>query len=203
MTSKPTKTVRSMLYTASLGHGGIVALVAVLMSACISAPDVVMLDRKTVLEEQASGELLPLANALRESAIVPKGVHVTRGQLEEAGVDLNHDALGQLVELQQLPVSELDYLDNLLVRRCIGEARSGLLVETPETCAGGPATIRTSAAIQRVNRSRKQLWRYLYERKPGEQQETIRRLWRQRHVATVVCGGHIQDDAGRWSVKEC
>ncbi len=197
--------VRSVCHAVSMSRGAMMVASGILMSvsACISAPDVVMLDRKTVLEEQASGELLPLVNALRESAIVPKGVHVTRGQLEEAGVDMSHDALGQLVELQQLPVSELDYLDNLLVRRCIGEARSGLLVETPDACTEGPATIRTSAAIQRVNRSRKQLWRYLHERKPGEPQETVRALWRQRHVTTVVCGGQIQDEEGRWHVKEC
>jgi hypothetical protein len=197
-------TTQTMMIVGSLCKTAASVWVAtVLMSGCIRAPDVVMLDRKTVLEEQASGELLPLANALRESAIVPKGVHFTRGQLEEAGVDLSHDALGQLVQLQQLPVSEMEHLDGLLVRRCIGEARSGLLVETPDTCAGGPAMIRTSAAIQRVNRSRKQLWRYLYERKPGEQQETIRHLWRQRHITTVVCGGQIQDEEGRWDVKEC
>lgn len=188
---------------ASVGQAGIVAAGTLLLGACISAPDVVMLDRKTVLEEQASGELLPLANALREAAIVPKGVPFTRGQLEEAGVDLSHDALGQLVQLQHPPQSELEYLDSLLVRRCIGEARSGLLVETPETCSGDQTAIRTSAAIQRVNRSRKQLWRYLYERKPAERQETIRRLWRQRHLSTVVCGGQIQDDDGHWSVKAC
>ena len=194
--------LHAVQHSASIGLGVTVAAAALLLSACISAPDLVMLDRKTVLEEQASGELLPLANALRETAIVPKGVPFTRGQLEEAGVDLGHDALGQLIQLQQLPLSELDYLDNLLVRRCIGEARSGLLVETPETCSGDQ-TDRTSAAIQRVNRSRKQLWRYLYERKPTERQETIRRLWRQRHLVTVVCGGQIQDDEGRWSIKAC
>jgi hypothetical protein len=195
--------LHAVRHSASIGLGGIVAATVLLLSACISAPDVVMLDRKTVLEEQASGELLPLANALREAAIVPKGVPFTRGQLEEAGVDLGHDALGQLVQLQQLPLSELDYLDNLLVRRCIGEARSGLLVETPETCSGDQTAIRTSAAIQRVNRNRKQLWQYLYERKPAERQETIRHLWRQRHLATVPCSGQIQDDEGLWSIKAC
>lgn len=195
--------LRTIRQSALIGRGGIVATTALLLSACISAPDVVMLDRKTVLEEQASGELLPLAHALREAAIDPKGVPFTRGQLEEAGVDLGHDALGQLIQLQQLPLSELDYLDDLLIRRCIGEARSGLLVETPETCSGDRTAIRISAAIQRVNRSRKQLWRYLYERKPAEQQETIRHLWRQRHLATVPCGGQIQDEDERWSIKTC
>lgn len=195
--------LHAVRHSASIGRIGIVATTALLLSACISAPDVVMLDRKTVLEEQASGELLPLADALREAAIVPKGVPFTRGRLEEAGVDLGHDALGQLIQLQQLPLSELDYLDDLLVRRCIGEARSGLLVETPDTCSGDRTAIRTSAAIQRVNRSRKQLWRYLYERKPAERQETIRNLWRQRHLATVPCGGQIQDDDELWSIKAC
>lgn len=95
---------------------------ALSLAGCISAPDFVLLDRKTILEEQTAGELLTLADALRGSAIVPQAVPFTRGQLEAAGADLAHDALGRLVQLQQMPLSEIDYLDNLLVRRCIGEA---------------------------------------------------------------------------------
>lgn len=176
---------------------------ALSLAACISAPDVVLLDRKTILEEQAAGELLTLADALRESAIVPQAVPYTRGQLEAAGADLSHDALGRLVQLQQMPLSEIDYLDNLLVRRCIGEARSGLLVETPATCTGPAATVRTSAAVQRVNRSRKQLWRYLQERSPESSSAQIRSLWRQRHLQALVCGGQVQQDDGEWDIKQC
>lgn len=176
---------------------------ALSLAGCISAPDVVLLDRKTILEEQAAGELLTLADALRESAIVPQAVPFTRGQLEAAGADLSHDALGRLVQLQQMPLSEIDYLDNLLVRRCIGEARSGLLVETPETCTGPAATVRTSAAVQRVNRSRKQLWRYLQERSPESSSAQIRNIWRQRHLQALVCGGQVQRDDGEWEIKRC
>ncbi|CCE25516.1 MULTISPECIES: DUF1318 domain-containing protein [Methylotuvimicrobium] len=176
---------------------------ALSLAACISAPDVVLLDRKTILEEQAAGELLTLANALRESAIVPQAVPYTRGQLEAAGTDLSHDALGRLVQLQQIPLSEIDYLDNLLVGRCIGEARSGLLIETPATCTGPAATVRTSAAVQRVNRSRKQLWRYLQEHNPESSSVQIRDIWRQRHLQALVCGGQVQQDSGEWDIKQC
>jgi hypothetical protein len=188
-----------------LSAGGIAALLwTLLLTGCsIQAPDLVLLDRKTVLEEQASGELLPLEDALREAAIVPQGSYFTRGQLEEAGADLSHDALGRLTQIYQAPVTESEYLDNLLVQRCIGEARSGLLVETANTCTGRTNASRTSAAVQRTNRSRKQLWRYLQERHPEATEAQIRHLWRQRHLSAVVCGGQIQDENGGWERKQC
>jgi hypothetical protein len=173
------------------------------LTACIRPPDVMLLDRKTVLEEQASGELHPLENDLREAAIVPRGVELTRAQLREAGADLSDGALGNLVDVHGLLRTDADYLDELLVRRCIGEATSGLLVETPRTCAGRVGEERASAAVQRVNRGRRQLWRHLHERRPDVSERRVRATWRRHHLETVVCGGHIQRDDGEWEVKRC
>lgn len=173
------------------------------LCACIRPPDVVMLDRKTVLEEQASGELHPLENDLREAAIVPRGAELTRAQLEEAGADVSDDMISSILQIHGLLRTEAAYLDDLLVRRCVGEAHSGLLVETPRTCSGRVRQGRVSSAVQRVNRGRRQLWRYLHEQRPASSEEELRAIWRRHHLESVVCGGQVQRDDGEWEVKRC
>jgi hypothetical protein len=179
------------------------ACLVLALAACIRPPDVVLIDRKTLLEEQASGELQPLENDLRESALVPKGTEFTRGELEEAGADLSRDNITSIVRVHAVLVSEAEFLDDLLVRRCIGEARSGLLVETPRTCAGRTSASRTSAAVQRVNRGRRQLWQYLHAQRPEATLDELRDRWRTHHLKALVCGGQFQSDDGAWEVKKC
>jgi hypothetical protein len=179
------------------------ALFACCASGCIRPPDVVLLDRKTVLEEQASGELHPLENDLREEAIVPRSAELTGAQLREAGTDISQGTLSVVVQIHSVMRTEAEYLDGLLVRRCIGEALSGLLVETPRTCAGRSSEARTSSAIQRVNRARRQLWRYLHEQRPNATEQEIRATWRRHHLQSVVCGGQIMNERGGWEVKPC
>ena len=174
-----------------------------LLAGCIRPPDVVLLDRKTVLEEQASGELYALENELREEVIVPKGVEFTRGELREAGADLSRGSLSAIVAVHAAMRSDLERVDDLLVRRCVGEAQNGLLVETPGTCAGRTHATRVSAAVQRVNRARRQLWRWMHEHRPESSEEELRERWRAHHLGTVVCGGQVQDGAGRWEPKRC
>jgi hypothetical protein len=178
-------------------------LTALPLLGCISAPDVVLLDRKTVLEEQASGELHPLENDLREAVLVPKGEDFTRAQLRESGEDLSGSTLSTVTRIHALIRTDADYLDDLLVRRCIGEGRSGLVVETPRTCSGSASAGRTSAAVQRVNRARRQLWRYLQDKQPGVSEEEVRTTWRRHHLESVVCDGQIQNDDGKWEIKRC
>lgn len=172
-------------------------------SACIRPPDVVLLDRKTVLEEQASGELHALENELREEVIVPRGADFTRGQLRAAGADLSRGSLSTVVQVHSLVRSEAEFLDDLLVRRCVGEGVSGLLVETPRTCAGRTSAARVSASVQRVNRARRQLWRYLQALRPGATEEEIRETWRRHHLSTVACDAQIQSLDGSWETKRC
>lgn len=170
---------------------------------CIRAPDVVMVDRQTMLEEQLSGELQPLDNALRELALVPTAADFTRSQLESAGVDLGDDTLTQVTRVHTVILSELEVLDGLLVRRCVGEARSGLLEETPATCSGRHRAQRTSETVQRVNRARRQLWQHLQDVTPGADPEALRARWRTHHLGSVVCGGQVQQDDGTWGVTAC
>ena len=178
-------------------------LVSLSLSACVHAGDVVMLDRKSVLEEQASGELHPLENDLRDAVIVPRGAEYTRAELESAGVDLSHGTLSRVMEVHALVRTEADFLDDLLVRRCIGEGFTGLLVETPRTCLGRRDEGRVSATVQRVNRARRQLFRYLHEERPEIPEPELRARWRERHVKSVVCGAQVQREDGAWEVKRC
>jgi hypothetical protein len=178
-------------------------LLALATSACIKPPDVVMVDRQTMLEEQLSGELEPLDQELREQVLVPTSADFSRGQLEAAGVDLGDDTLSQVTRVHAVLMSELEILDDLLVRRCVGEARTGLLEETPATCNGRHTAQRTTAAVHRVNRARRQLWEYLSRASPGRSADDIAKAWRVQHLESVVCGGQVQTDAGAWEVKRC
>jgi hypothetical protein len=178
-------------------------VLAIITTGCINPPDVVMLDRKTVLEEQASGEFYALENELRELVLEPKGVDYTRGQLSDAGADLSQASLSIITEVHALLRLDSEFLDDLLVRRCVGEARNGLIVETTDTCAGRTAARRISAAVQRVNRARHQLWQWMHSQRPDSSADDIRSNWHQHHLAAVVCGGQIEDENGAWIVKRC
>lgn len=177
--------------------------VTIALMSCIKAPDVVMVDRQTMLEEQLTGELQPLDNTLRELALVPTAQDFTRGQLEAAGVDLQDDTLRQVTRVHAIILSELELLDDLSIRRCVGEAKSGLLEETPSTCSGRHNAARTSASVNRVNRARQQLWQHLRDKEPGVAPEVLQARWRQAHVKTVVCGGQVQKDDGTWEIVSC
>lgn len=178
-------------------------LVLALSSACIKAPDVVMVDRQTMLEEQVSGELQALDDELREQVLVPTASDFTRGQLEAAGVDLQDDTISQVTRVHAVFLSELEVIDDLLVRRCVGEAKTGLLQETPATCSGRLSAQRTTASVQRVNRARRQLWEYLAKKQPGVAADEIPARWRERHLEAVVCGAQVQGPGGAWELKKC
>jgi hypothetical protein len=178
-------------------------LAAAATLGCIRAPDVVLVDRQTMLEEQLTGELQPLDDGLRELALVPTSVDFTRGQLEAAGVDLGDDTLNQVTRVHAVILSEHELLDDLLVRRCVGEANTGLLELTPATCSGRHNAQRSSASVHRVNRARRQLWQHLHDQQPSAPPEALRRRWREHHLRSVVCGGQVQREDGRWEVTSC
>jgi uncharacterized protein YdbL (DUF1318 family) len=180
------------------------ALVVAVYSGCISAPEVVLVDRKTLLEEQAGGELVALENELREEVLHAEAAPFTRQHLRnDAGADLSDDTLGTIVSVHALITTDAEVVDDLLRRRCVGEAVSGLLVATPARCAGRTIAARTSAIVQRVNRGRRQLWQYLHEQQPDVSEPALRERWRQHHADTIVCGGQVQRPDLTWQVKAC
>ncbi len=177
-----------------------VALVLVLLAGCVKAPDVVIVDRKTALEQQASGSFRGLDEELEQAGLSPRPAPLTGAQLEAAGVrraspiDETGDAPG---------VPDAVQADTLLVQRCIGEAKDGTLVLTVDRCTGAIDVPQVNRLVERVNRQRRQLWIWLGKREPRKSPAEIQAAWREVHVAGLVCGAQLQTGDGAWEIKRC
>ncbi|HKA92150.1 MAG TPA: DUF1318 domain-containing protein [Haliangiales bacterium] len=165
---------------------------------CVRAPDVVIVDRRTALEQQASGSFRGVEEELEQAALSPRPEPVTGAQLEAAGVSRGGDA-GD-ADAAGLPDSLR--VDTLLVRRCAGEARDGTLVLTVDRCTGTIDVPRANRLVERVNRNRRQLWQWLAQR-TGRTPAEAQAAWREVHLTGVVCGGQVQKPDGAWEVKRC
>ena len=172
-------------------------LCLVLLTACISAPPLVIADRKTALEEQAAGSFAPQAAELEQAGVSARPVPYTRGQLESAGVPVGKAADALAPEEAR---DDADLLDQLLTRRCIGEALDGTLAETPATCTQPVPAAQQSRLVERENRRRFQIWRSLAS--GGRSLDEVRKVWREAHLGEVIRGGQVQIAAG-WEAKRC
>lgn len=179
-------------------------MLAVLASACITAPPVIIADRKTALEEQAAGSFPSLTTELQQSGVSARPLPYTRGQLEAAGVPVGK---GDEQLAQQEASTDADLLDQLLLRRCIGEKLDGSLDETPSTCTEPIPAGRQARLLERENRRRFQIWRALATAKQasGKQPtlDEVRKAWRKAHVGEVICGGQLQAENHGWETKKC
>lgn len=169
-------------------------------AGCIKVPDVVIVDRKTALEEQAAGRFDGLGDELAQAGLTAGPVPYTRGELEAAGVPVGKgdEALGR-----GEAVSDGEIIDELLVRRCVGEALDGRLVDTPRSCTQPIDPAKQAGLLERANRRRFQIWRYLGSKQPSLRADVVRAEWRRVHLASVVCGGQVQKDDGSWEPKAC
>jgi hypothetical protein len=165
-------------------------------AGCIRAPAIVVVDRATALEEQAAGSFDELEQRLVRSAIAPRPVPLTPDQLATLGIK----APSLIDDTEQ---TEADRMDALLRQHCIGEANDGTLADTHDACRGTEDRPAALVLIDRVNRARLQLWRWMHERRPGAQVDDLRRSWRKTHAEGVVCGGWMQRDDGGWEAKKC
>ena len=174
-------------------------LVLIGSMGCIKSPTIVMVDRGTALEQQASGSYEELERRLDRAAIEPKPVSMTPDQLESLGIRSARSGSGGA------QVTDADRVDALLVQHCIGEASDGLLVATPDACRGAADADAIARDIARVNVARHQLWRWMHAQRTGKDvsSEEMRRAWRTVHVANVACGAWIQGDDGQWHAKAC
>ncbi len=169
---------------------------ALSLAGCISAPDVVVLDRATVLEEQAAGSYHDLELRLARAGMSPTPVPLTPNQLEDLGMQVP-----PLVEnLDQTPA---DRVDALLQRHCIGEGRDGLLADTRRQCTAGRMTASDTELLQRVNSARQQLWQWLHAQRPGQDAATLRQNWQRLHGEGLPCGAWQQAADESWSAKQC
>jgi uncharacterized protein YdbL (DUF1318 family) len=164
--------------------------------ACVKPPDVVMVDRATALEQQASGSFDDVEKKLNRAAIEPRPVALTPEQLEALGV---HPA--PLVD--GADITDADRLDGLLLQHCVGEGGDGLIVDTRDACRGAADADELQMLVERVNRARRQLWRWMHEQRSDVSADDLRKTWRQAHVRNVVCGGWVEGDDGKWAGKTC
>jgi hypothetical protein len=121
-----------------------------------------------------------------------------RGQLEAGGV--KGDDGGAEVDVEAGAVAAR--LDALLERRCAGEAKDGTVVARPETCTGAYDAAQVTRLLERANRDRFQVWRWLAEKRGGNLPEA-QRAWRAVHLESVVCGAPVERDDGTWEAKAC
>jgi hypothetical protein len=175
-------------------------LAAWALAGCISAPDVVLVDRATALEEQAAGSYDDLERRLARAGMNPTPIPFTPNQLEDLGMQPP-----PLVD--RLNKTPADRVDELLRRHCIGEGNEGLLVEQRRNCKAGRLTAEDLALVQRVNRARQQLWAWMRTQqapdKPQLSEDELRRRWQRLHAEGVVCGARVQAADGSWGEKTC
>lgn len=174
---------------------GLLLLAALASAGCIRAPEIVMVDRATALEEQASGSFKEVERRLARAGMSPTPVPLTPNQLEELGI--------QPTPLVENIGTQADRIDELLRRHCVGEGRNGLLVDTRRQCQAGRLSADDAALVDRVNRARQQLWQWMRTLRPSLSEESLRRSWQQVHAQGVICGGWVESDDGTWGEKKC
>jgi hypothetical protein len=176
----------------------LMAPLALLFAAggCIHVDAPVILDRATALEEQAAGSFDELEEKLNRAGIAPRPVPLTPEELDALGI-----RRAELVNDTEL--TDADKLDRLLRQRCVGEAKDGLVVETPEACKGAMDKDAVGRLLEGTNRARAQLWQWMREERPKASVDDVKRSWRLAHLRGVVCGGWVQKDDGAWEAKKC
>lgn len=179
---------------------GILVLTSAL-GACV-APNVVVVDQKTALEQQAAGGYPELENQLEQAGMSPAPEPFAREELASGRERRGGGALGELAELYQGSASDADAIDRLLLQHCVGEALSGLLEPRPEECVGSADATEMARLIGRENLHRRQLWQLL----AGQQSVSVDQVsptWREIHLAQVVCDGLVETATGVWGPKSC
>ncbi len=170
--------------------------IAVASGGCIKAPEIVLVDRATALEQQAAGSFPDLERKLTRAAFAPEAVPFTPEQLEALGIP--PPALVDRTER-----TDADRVDDLVKQRCIGESKEGTLADTADACRGAADHEQALELVERTNAARQQLWRWMKERRPGATLDDLRRAWHETHLRGVVCGAWIQRDDGQWEAKKC
>jgi hypothetical protein len=163
---------------------------------CFKAPEIVMVDRATALQQQASGSFDEIEARLDRAAIEPRPVPLTPDQLEALGI-----RPAPLVDESDL--TDADRLDGFLTQHCIGEGKDGLLVDTRDACRGGADADEVDTLVERVNRARRQLWHWMHEERNDLAEGDLRREWHDNHLRNAVCAAWIEGADGKWAAKSC
>lgn len=171
-------------------------LIVCVCAGCVKAPEIVMVDRATALEQEASGSFDDLERKLDRAGIEPDPVPLTPEQLRALGIQP-----APLVDASEL--TDADRVDGFLLQHCVGEGKDGLIVDTHEACEGAADADELAALVGRVNAARRQLWRWMHERRTDIPEDELQRAWRERHLENVVCGGWVEQSDGTWRAKAC
>jgi hypothetical protein len=163
---------------------------------CIRAPEIVVVDQATALEQQAGGSFAELERELVAESTGAGPVALTPNELEALGIRPR-----PLVDTTEQ--TEADRVDALLVQRCVGEGRDGLLVDTEDDCTGTVERTVLSGLIERTNRARNRLWQWMHAQRPDTSLDALRKAWRAEHLGSVVCQGWVQRADGTWEAKAC
>lgn len=166
------------------------------LCGCLQAPEIVVVDRATVLEEQAGGSFQEIELKLARAGLAPRPVPMSPAQLEALGI-----VTPPLVDKTEL--TDADRVDALLTQHCVGEGRDGLLADTREACRGAADRQSALLLVERVNRARSQLWAWMASVRSGASVAELRSAWQRIHARGVVCGGWRQRDDGVWEEKKC
>ena len=172
------------------------------LAGCIKAPDVVIVDRHSLLEEQAAARMPAAEAQVAQAGLSPGPLPLTPGELTRSGwhTDAAHDAIAALYSGW---IDDAQMLDQLLTRHCIGEANDGTLISTPGACAGATDLADVGRRLEKANRSRRQIWLYVQEQRPQATELEVRAQWRQTRQKGLVCGGWWQKDDQGWEAKTC
>lgn len=168
----------------------------VLLVGCINAPEIVMVDRATALEQQASGSFDTVSKEVALGSLTARPAPLTPNQLEALGI-----LPAPIVDLTEQ--TEADRIDALLRQRCLGEGKDGLLIDTHDDCIGASDREQAIMLADRTNRARVQLWQWMHEARHDRTVDQLRKDWRDAHAKGVVCNGWVQNDDGAWGVKKC
>jgi hypothetical protein len=175
------------------------AVVLVTSQGCIKAPPIAVVDTRTALEVQASGEYPELEFEAADSALEPGPSPMSGKEIvSQSGLA----AAGHDLDLFAATLSDAQFIDSMLLLGCLGEGEDGLLKYTPERCGEEVQVSELLSTASRTNLHRRQIWEYLASKRPDRSTASARDAWRSVHLEQVRCGAWIEKD-GRWSKKAC
>lgn len=197
---RPPLAVRGLACAASSTPTCLAPIVVLTLAAgCIRAPAVVIVDRKSFVEQQSSGSFRGLEEELEQAGLSPRPAPLTPAQLGAAGVRRE----GLEATDQDDAGTDAVRADALLIKRCLGEALDGTLMLTLDLCTKTIDVPEVEQLIERVNLGRRQLWRWLARQAPGKTDDEVRAAWREIHLRGLPCDGQLQVAGGAWEVKRC
>ena len=171
-------------------------LVVICALGCIKPPEIVMVDRATALEQQAGGSFPDLEEKLARAAVSGRPAPFTSDQLEALG--MSPPSLSDSAE-----TTDADRVDAILEQHCAGEGQDGLIADTFDECHGATDHEELLKLVDRVNRARTQLWRWMHEQRPDLPLDELRKRWTAAHARNIACGSFMQGADGKWQGKPC